>query len=146
MNGDPTLAVFGKGITPTSTYRDHLVTLDHFLDTGDASMDGWGWSLQGRATSTLSLTQNINYAGVDRRSSYISRAQPQRRPAFTVAQRVIFGSLYTDSLADTARRFQHRSVARIERHRGQRCAVRTGQGLHFRRRKQRAEHCATTAS
>jgi YVTN family beta-propeller protein len=102
VNGDPTLTVFGKGITPNfHGIATNFVTLDHFLDTGDASMDGWGWSLQGRATSTLSLTQNINYAGVDRGLSYISEGANRNVPTgLTVAQRVgIFGSLYTASLA-----------------------------------------------
>jgi YVTN family beta-propeller protein len=101
-DGDPSLAVFGNPITPNfHRLANHFVTLDHFLDTGDASMDGWGWSLQGRATSTLSLTQNINYAGVDRGLSYLSEATNRDVPTgLTVPERVaIFGSLYSAALA-----------------------------------------------
>src|SRR5262249_59443530 len=101
-DGDASLAVFGREITPNfHRFAKGFVTLDHFLDTGDASMDGWGWSLQGRATSTLSLTQNINYAGVDRGLSYLSEATNRSIPTgLTVAERVaIFGSLYSAALA-----------------------------------------------
>jgi len=99
--GDASLAVFGKQITPNfHRLASHFVTLDHFLDTGDASMDGWGWSLQGRATSTLSLTQNINYAGVDRGLSYLSEGSNRDVPTgLTVPQRLaIFGSLYSSAV------------------------------------------------
>ncbi|MGO8670102.1 MAG: beta-propeller fold lactonase family protein [Capsulimonadaceae bacterium] len=98
---DPKLAVFGKAITPNQhRIASDFVTLDHFLDTGDASMDGWGWSLQGRATSTLSLTQNINYAGPDRGLSYDSEGANRNVPTgLTVPQRIgIFGSAYSDSV------------------------------------------------
>jgi YVTN family beta-propeller protein len=101
-DGDASLAVFGKKITPSyHRLANSFVTLDQFLDTGDASMDGWGWSLQGRATSTLSLTQNINYAGVDRGLSYLSEGTNRDIPTgLTVPQRLaIFGSLYSAALA-----------------------------------------------
>jgi hypothetical protein len=102
--GDPTLTIFGKRITPNlHRIATNFVTLDNFLDTGDASMDGWGWSLQGRATSTLSLTQQINYAAVDRGLSYISEGANRNVPTgLTVAERIgIFGSLYTSAFAST---------------------------------------------
>jgi YVTN family beta-propeller protein len=100
-NGDPSLTVFGKEITPNfHRFANNFVTLDNFLDSSDASMDGWGWCLQGRATSVLSLTQNINYAGVDRGLSYLSEGSNRNIPTgLTVAQRVgIFGSAYTSPL------------------------------------------------
>ncbi len=100
-NGDPSLTVFGKRITPNQhRIATNFVTLDNFLDTGDASMDGWGWSLQGRATSVLSLTQNINYSNTDRGLSYISEGANRNIPTgLEVAQRVgIFGSVYTSAL------------------------------------------------
>jgi hypothetical protein len=48
------------------------VTLDNFMDPGDGSMDGWSWSLQGRVTNTETITQQINYAFVNRGLSYES--------------------------------------------------------------------------
>ncbi|GAC1342959.1 MAG: alkaline phosphatase family protein [Acetobacteraceae bacterium] len=101
-NGDPTLTLFGRRLTP-SLHRiaTRFTTMDNFFDTGDASMDGWSWSLQGRATSTLSLTQQINYAGVDRGLSYDSEGANRNVPTgLTAPQRIsIFGSAYTGPLA-----------------------------------------------
>ena len=101
-NADPSLTVFGEAITPNQhNIARNFVALDNFLDTGDASMDGWAWSLQGRATSTLSLTQNINYSNVDRGLSYLSEGTNRNIPAgLPVAVRIaVFGSLYTGGLA-----------------------------------------------
>jgi DNA-binding beta-propeller fold protein YncE len=100
--GDPSLAVFGEAITPNQhRLARNFVTLDNFLDTGDASMDGWSWSLQGRATSITSLTQNINYAPVDRGLSYLTEGTNRDLPVgLPVAVRIgVFGSFYTGLLA-----------------------------------------------
>ena len=43
-----------------------FVTLDNFMNPGDGSMDGWSWAMQGRVTNTEALTQQINYAAVNR--------------------------------------------------------------------------------
>jgi DNA-binding beta-propeller fold protein YncE len=102
-NGDASLAVFGQALTPSfhKLARD-FVTLDNFLDTGDASMDGWSWSLQGRATSTTSLTQNINYAAVDRGLSYLTEATNRNVPVgLPVPVRLVFGPLYTSLFPPT---------------------------------------------
>ncbi len=63
-DGDPTLAVFGKRITP-SLHRlaTNFVTLDNFFDPADASMNGWSWSTQANATDQEEKSQQINYAG-----------------------------------------------------------------------------------
>ncbi|HEX7137532.1 MAG TPA: bifunctional YncE family protein/alkaline phosphatase family protein, partial [Vicinamibacterales bacterium] len=101
-NGDPSLAVFGEPITPNFHHiARNFVTLDNFLDTGDASMDGWSWSLQGRATSTSSLTQNINYSNVDRGLSYLTEGANRNVPAgLPVPVRIgVFGSAYTSQVA-----------------------------------------------
>jgi hypothetical protein len=101
-DGDPSLAVFGEAITPNfHPMARNFVTLDNFLDTGDASMDGWSWSLQGRATSTSSLTQNINYSNVDRGLSYITEGANRNVPAgLPVPVRIgVFGAAYTAPLA-----------------------------------------------
>ena len=55
-NGDPSLTVFGKRITPNfHRMATNFVTLDNFMDPGDGSMDGWAWSLQGRVTNTQTI-------------------------------------------------------------------------------------------
>jgi YVTN family beta-propeller protein len=89
-NGAPGLAVFGAGITPNfHAIAKNFVTLDNFTDAGDGSMDGWSWALQGRVTNTETITQQINYAFVNRGLSYESegtnRGVPVNLP--TVAQR-----------------------------------------------------------
>jgi YVTN family beta-propeller protein len=89
-NGDPNLTVFGAAITPNfHALAKNFVTLDNFTDAGDGSMDGWAWALQGRVTNTETITQQINYAFVNRGLSYESeganRGVPVNWP--TVAQR-----------------------------------------------------------
>ncbi|GAB2923517.1 alkaline phosphatase family protein [Paraburkholderia jirisanensis] len=89
-NGDPSLVQFGQGITPNfHRLARQFVTLDNFMDPGDGSMDGWSWALQGRVTNTETITQQINYAAVNRGLSYESeganRSVPVNLP--TVAQR-----------------------------------------------------------
>ena len=49
------------------------------MNPGDGSMDGWSWALQGRVTKTEAITQQINYAAVNRGLSYESEGiEPQR--------------------------------------------------------------------
>jgi YVTN family beta-propeller protein len=89
-NADPSLTQFGQALTPNyHQIANQFVTLDHFTDPGDGSMDGWSWSLQGRVTNTETITQQINYAFVNRGLSYESeganRSVPVNFP--TVAER-----------------------------------------------------------
>jgi DNA-binding beta-propeller fold protein YncE len=89
-NADPDLTQFGSSITPNNhQIVSQFVTLDNFNDPGDGSMDGWSWSLQGRVTNTETLTQQINYAFVDRGLSYESEGANRSVPVnwATVAQR-----------------------------------------------------------
>ena len=89
-NGDPGLAVFGAAITPNfHALAKNFVTLDNFTDAGDGSMDGWSWALQGRVTNTETITQQINYAFVNRGLSYESEGANRNVPVnwATVAQR-----------------------------------------------------------
>ncbi len=92
-NGDPSLALFGQGVTPSfhSIARD-FVTLDNFMDPGDGSMDGWSWSMRGRVTNTETLSQQINYARVNRGLSYEGEGQNRNIPGNlnTVAARDFF--------------------------------------------------------
>jgi 6-phosphogluconolactonase (cycloisomerase 2 family) len=80
-NGSPSLTMFGKRITPNlHKLASSFVTLDNFLDPGDGSMDGWAWSLQGRVTNTETITQQINYAYVNRGLSYDSEGTNRNIP------------------------------------------------------------------
>jgi len=80
-NADPTLAVFGKQITPNfHRLSNNFVTLDNFMDPGDGSMDGWSWAMAGRVTNTETITQQINYAGVNRGLSYESEGSNRNVP------------------------------------------------------------------
>ncbi len=63
-NGDPSLAVFGREITPNfHRLANRFVTLDNFFDPGDASMNGWSWSTQAAATDQVEKAQQLNYSG-----------------------------------------------------------------------------------
>jgi len=81
-NGDPSLALFGEQVTPSfHRMAREFVTLDNFMDPGDGSMDGWSWSMRGRVTNTETLTQQINYARVNRGLSYEGEGQNRNIPA-----------------------------------------------------------------
>ena len=80
-NGDQTLTQFGAGITPNNhRLATDFVTLDNFMNPGDGSMDGWAWALQGRVTNTETITQQINYASVNRGLSYESEGSNRNVP------------------------------------------------------------------
>jgi YVTN family beta-propeller protein len=87
---DPTLTQFGKLLTPNNhNLATDFVTLDNFMNPGDGSMDGWSWAMQGRVTNTETLTQQLNYAAVNRGLSYESEGSNRNVPVNfgTVAQR-----------------------------------------------------------
>jgi YVTN family beta-propeller protein len=89
-NADPTLTQFGEAITPNfHRLARQFVTLDDFNDPGDGSMDGWSWAMQGRVTNTETITQQINYAFVNRGLSYESEGSNRNVPVnfATVAER-----------------------------------------------------------
>ncbi len=89
-NGDPGLTQFGQALTPNDhNLATRFVTLDNFMNPGDGSMDGWSWSLQGRVTNTETITQQINYAAVNRGLSYESEGSNRNVPVnfATVADR-----------------------------------------------------------
>jgi DNA-binding beta-propeller fold protein YncE len=86
-NGDSSITQFPESITPNyHQLARQFVTLDNFMDPGDGSMDGWAWSLQGRVTNTETITQQINYAFVNRGLSYESEGSNRNVP-------VNFGSI-----------------------------------------------------
>jgi YVTN family beta-propeller protein len=91
--GDPSLTLFGKSVTPSfHSMARNFVTLDNFMDPGDGSMDGWSWSMRGRVTNTETLTQQINYARVNRGLSYEGEGQNRNIPSNlnTTAERDFF--------------------------------------------------------
>jgi len=80
-NAEPSLALFGEPVTPSfHRMARNFVTLDNFMDPGDGSMDGWSWSMRGRVTNTETLTQQINYARVNRGVSYEGEGQNRNIP------------------------------------------------------------------
>lgn len=80
-NADPSLNQFGRRITPNfHRLANNFVTLDNFMDPGDGSMDGWSWTMRGRVTNTEEVTQQINYAGVNRGLSYESEGANRNVP------------------------------------------------------------------
>jgi DNA-binding beta-propeller fold protein YncE len=80
-NGDPSLTLFGNLVTPSfHLMAKNFVTLDNFMDPGDGSMDGWSWTMRGRVTNTETLTQQINYARVNRGLSYEGEGQNRNIP------------------------------------------------------------------
>jgi YVTN family beta-propeller protein len=96
-HSDPSLTQFGQGLTPNyHKLANNFVTLDNFMNPGDGSMDGWSWAMQGRVTNTETITQQINYAFVNRGLSYESEGTNRSVPVnyATVAQR--------DAVAGTA--------------------------------------------
>jgi YVTN family beta-propeller protein len=91
-NGDSAITQFPRRITPSlHGIASKFVTLDNFKDPGDGSMDGWSWSLQGRVTNVETITQQINYAFVNRGLSYESEGTNRGVPVnfATVADRDI---------------------------------------------------------
>ncbi len=80
-DGSPAITQFGERITPNHhRLARQFVTLDNFMDPGDGSMDGWSWTLQGRVTNTETITQQINYAFVNRGLSYESEGTNRNVP------------------------------------------------------------------
>jgi len=67
-NGDPTLAIFGRRITPNfHRISTDFVTLDNFFDTGEVSGNGWPWSTAARETDWNEKMIPMNYTfGVNR--------------------------------------------------------------------------------
>jgi len=92
-NGDPSLTLFGELATPSfHRMARNFVTLDNFMDPGDGSMDGWSWSMRGRVTNTETITQQENYARVNRGLSYEGEGQNRNIPSNlkSVAARDLF--------------------------------------------------------
>jgi DNA-binding beta-propeller fold protein YncE len=62
-NGDPSLALFGRAITPNlHAMALDFVDLDAFFDSGESSNTGWNWSLAGRTNDWTEREAPVNYA------------------------------------------------------------------------------------
>lgn len=63
-NGDPSLAEFGKVVTPNQhKLADQFVDLDNILCSGEVSGNGWPWSTAARETDFNVKTVPLSYAG-----------------------------------------------------------------------------------
>ena len=62
-NGDPSLALFGKAVTPNfHRLAQNFVTLDNFFCSGEVSGNGWAWSTEARESDHGTKTIPPNYA------------------------------------------------------------------------------------
>lgn len=63
-NGDPSLTLFGKNITPNlHKLTQDFVLLDNFYVNAEVSCDGHNWTMGGYATDWLEKTWPSNYSG-----------------------------------------------------------------------------------
>jgi hypothetical protein len=68
-NGDPSLVLFGRDVTPNQhALAERFVLLDNFYDCGEVSGDGWPWSTQGMANEYVIKDVPYNYS--DRGRNY----------------------------------------------------------------------------
>ncbi|RVU21326.1 hypothetical protein EOT10_25200 [Streptomyces antnestii] len=62
--GDPSLAVFGKDVTPNHhKLADQFVTLDNFYVNGEVSQNGWQWATQASSNGENETATAQGYAG-----------------------------------------------------------------------------------
>ena len=62
-NADPALTEFGQSVTPNEhNLALNFVTLDHFLDSAEVSVDGWAWSTSAQIPDMLQREWPIVYA------------------------------------------------------------------------------------
>lgn len=62
-NGDPRLALFGRGVTPNQhALARQFVDLDAFYDSGESSNTGWDWTTAARTNDFTEREAPVNYA------------------------------------------------------------------------------------
>ena len=62
-NGDPSLLLFGRDITPNQhALAERFVLLDNLYACGEVSGDGWDWSTQGMANAYVIRNVPYNYS------------------------------------------------------------------------------------
>ncbi len=70
-NGEASLAIFGKSVTPNQhKLVKHFALLDNFYVCAEASGDGWPWSTQGIATEYVIKNLPYNYSGRGRQYDF----------------------------------------------------------------------------
>jgi YVTN family beta-propeller protein len=78
-NGDPSLCLFGKDVTPNlHALAGRFVLLDNLYASGEVSGDGWDWSTQGMADAYV--VRNIPYNYSHRGRKYDSEGQNNGYP------------------------------------------------------------------
>jgi YVTN family beta-propeller protein len=79
-NGDPSLALFGRRVTPNlHALAERFVLLDNFYCCSEVSADGWNWSTSGMASEYTVRNAPFNYSGRGR--SYDFEGQNNGTPA-----------------------------------------------------------------
>ncbi len=70
-NGDPTLTLFPREVTPNQhALAERFVLLDNFYVCAEMSADGWNWSTSGMASEYISRNANYNYSNRGRNYDY----------------------------------------------------------------------------
>ncbi|MBC8165741.1 MAG: hypothetical protein H7Y20_07705 [Bryobacteraceae bacterium] len=74
-NGDPSLVLFGEGVTPNHhKLANEFVLLDNFYVNADVSADGWPWSTAAYATDYIQKMNPMVYGG--RRRGFRETSEP----------------------------------------------------------------------
>jgi YVTN family beta-propeller protein len=70
-NGDPSLCIFGRNVTPNlHALAERFVLLDNFYACGEVSGDGWVWSTQSMANPYVQRNVAYNYSGRGRKYDF----------------------------------------------------------------------------
>jgi YVTN family beta-propeller protein len=70
-NGDPSLVLFGRDVTPNlHALAERFVLLDNLYACGEVSGDGWVWSTQGFANAYVQRNVPYSYSGKGRKFDF----------------------------------------------------------------------------
>lgn len=63
-NGDPSLTLFGRAVTPNlHALAERFGLYDNFYDCAEVSADGWNWSTSGMVNEYTARNVHFNYSG-----------------------------------------------------------------------------------
>ncbi len=63
-NGDPSLTLFGRAVTPNlHALAERFGLYDNFYDCAEVSADGWNWSTSGMVSEYAARNVHFNYSG-----------------------------------------------------------------------------------
>src|SRR5207344_72314 len=63
-NGDPSITLFGRKVTPNHhKLAEQFTTLDNLYSAGEVSDDGWEWATGANANTLTQKTMPTNYGG-----------------------------------------------------------------------------------